>query len=215
MSHTEVGEAAHRDPNLERLLFFSDGVFAIAITLLSIELHPPHNWDGSFAQLWGRGWPMLMAYFISFAVIGVFWNAHRRLFSYIRRYSTGVFALNLILLGLVALMPFVTNQLYSFGPRGDVLILYLALISATGAAQGLIYAYAAFVARSTTPIHPIRQLSAILMMTLTPGLASALSLFGSGLAFGQAERLPLVLGFSLALASLIGFRIWTAKRFGG
>jgi len=85
-------DLAHKgDPSLDRMLFFSDGVFAIAITLLSIELHPPHDWDSTFAGLIRESWPMLSAFALSFLVIGVFWNAHRRLFLRMTRFTNGVF----------------------------------------------------------------------------------------------------------------------------
>lgn len=68
---------AKGDHSLERLLLFSDGVFAIAITLLAIELHVPEGWNGRWASLWAERWPMFTAFALSFAIIGVFWNTHR------------------------------------------------------------------------------------------------------------------------------------------
>ncbi|QLQ13503.1 MAG: DUF1211 domain-containing protein [Brevundimonas sp.] len=117
------------DPSLERLLFFSDGVFAIAITLLSIELHPPHGWNGTVADLWGRGWQGFIAYGLSFLVIGIFWNAHRRIFIQINRFTQGIFLLNLLLLGAIALMPFATNLLYSQRGASEAYLAYLGLVS--------------------------------------------------------------------------------------
>ena len=143
-SHAEL---AHKgDPSLDRLLFFSDGVFAIAITLLSIELHPPHNWDGSATMLWREGWPMFASFALSFLVIGIFWNAHRRLFRQMVRYTQGVFLLNLLLLAGIALMPFATSLMWRPTERPDGFFLYIGLVSAIGLTQGLTYGYAAFAA---------------------------------------------------------------------
>ncbi|HYD37810.1 MAG TPA: TMEM175 family protein [Allosphingosinicella sp.] len=100
------------DHALERLVFFSDAVFAIAITLLVIEIHAPHLPDGSPDRAYwialARMWPSLIGYAISFAVIGLFWMGHHRAFALASRYSPKVVGWNLALLGVIAFMPFVT-----------------------------------------------------------------------------------------------------------
>jgi uncharacterized membrane protein len=169
------------DVSLDRLLFFSDGVFAIAITLLSIELHAPEDWNGTVADLWARGWPMLSSFAVSFLVVGVFWNAHRRIFSQIRRFSMGVFVFNLLLLACIALMPFATNLIYGFGPRGQTLTIYLALVATTGLLQGLVYGYAAFVNDTLDPaVSRPRRLLTLLSMVLLPGAVCFMSLMFTG-----------------------------------
>ena len=199
-----------KDNSLDRLLFFSDGVFAIAITLLSIELHVPHGWDGTFANLIRDGWQMLASFTLSFAVIGVLWNAHRRAFLKMTSFTSGVFVLNLLLLAGIALMPFATQLLYVNGPRGEAFAIYLSLVSAIGLIQGLSYGYAAFVADVVRPRqHALMRLSALLMQGFMPGLCCALGLF----AFSNAPRWWVVLTVVL-LTLLIGFRVWVAKRYG-
>jgi uncharacterized membrane protein len=204
-------DIAHQgDPSLDRLLFFSDGVFAIAITLLSIELHVPHGWDGTFASLMGESWRMLGSFAISFAVIGVLWNAHRRCFLKMTRFTTGVFVANLFVLAGIALMPFATQLLYANGRAGEAFYIYLSLVALTGVAQGATYGYAAFVADVVRPRqHGMLRFSAFLMQTLMPGLCCGLTL----LAFGHAP-VWLIVVVALALALLIGFRIFAARRFG-
>lgn len=203
-----------RDNSLDRLLFFSDGVFAIAITLLSIELHPPHDWDGTAASLWRQGWPGFAAYALSFLVIGIFWTSHRRMFTQINRFTTGVFLLNLLLLGLIALMPFMTNLLYINGPRGEAFLIYLGVVSAAGIVQGAMLAWAVFVNRSVDPtVHVSRRVTAILSAGLLPGLISAGSMLMFGVIGGGVDVwLPLVF---FATAALILFaRGWAEKRHG-
>jgi len=211
-SHADL---AHRgDPSLDRLLFFSDGVFAIAITLLSIELHVPHGWDGTFAGLITAGWAMFGAFLISFAVIGVLWNAHRRAFLKMTRFTSGVFVLNLLILAGIALMPFATQLLYVNGPRGEAVVIYLSLVSAIGLCQGLAYGYAAFIAHAMRPrLHWAMRLSAFLMQSLMPGLCSGLSLLFMGYLYGQVP-LSIVIILAAALATLIGFQIFVSRRFG-
>jgi uncharacterized membrane protein len=108
--------AANRtDHPLERLVFFSDAVFAIAITLLVIEIHPPHFPRGTsdhdhiagLAQLI----PAFLGYFISFAVVGNFWMGHHRAFSLASHYHPRILAWNMSLLCAIAFMPFATAYL--------------------------------------------------------------------------------------------------------
>lgn len=93
-----------------RVEAFSDGVFAIAITLLILEIRVPHetrNLAASLAHLW----PSYLAFFASFATIGVMWLNHHRLFSLIHRLDDGLIGLNLLLLLGVTWIPFPTAVL--------------------------------------------------------------------------------------------------------
>lgn len=121
---------------LERLIFFSDAVFAIAITLLVIELHPPHfpmgtpdiNHVAALANLI----PNFVAFFISFFVIGAFWAGHHRAFSLARHWSPKLLMPNIFMLAAVAFMPFVTAYMgTNIGQRVPA-VLYNAVLMATG-----------------------------------------------------------------------------------
>jgi uncharacterized membrane protein len=107
--------AGKTDHALERLVFFSDAVFAIAITLLVIEIHPPHlAWDASDIGHLGalaRLIPIFVGYVISFWVIGMFWMGHHRAFALAARYSPRVLGWNMALLNVIAFMPFATAYL--------------------------------------------------------------------------------------------------------
>jgi uncharacterized membrane protein len=109
--NASVGEGRTEHP-LERLVFFSDAVFAIAITLLVVEIRVPHLDKGSpdiayWAEL-AKLIPSLMGWLISFAVIGLFWMGHHRAFAMTARYHARILGWNMALLGTMAFMPFVT-----------------------------------------------------------------------------------------------------------
>ncbi|WP_298161638.1 TMEM175 family protein [Brevundimonas sp.] len=213
MSDIEHDHSHAKDNSLDRLLFFSDGVFAIAITLLSIELHTPHDWDGTAASLWSQGWPGFAAYALSFLVIGIFWTSHRRMFTQIRRFTTGVFLLNLLLLGLIALMPYMTNLLYIDGPRGEAFLIYLGMVSIVGLVQGAMLAWAVFVNRAVDPaVHVFRRITAILSAGLLPGLISAGSMLMFGVVGGGVD-LWLPSAFFVVAAVILITRGWAEKRY--
>ena len=103
------GAPAHA---LERLVFFSDAVFAISITLLGIELKLPHFPHGASDQDYLTALvnmlPQFTGFFVSFFVVGAFWNGHHRAFTAAQHWSPRLVMPNLLLLCSVAAMPFFT-----------------------------------------------------------------------------------------------------------
>jgi len=93
-----------------RLEAFSDGVFAVAITLLVIALLPPssHLDDKELFETLLKQWPEFLAFVTSFMTIGIMWINHHRLFTIIRRLDNTLLALNLLLLLLIVFVPFPT-----------------------------------------------------------------------------------------------------------
>lgn len=90
-----------------RIEAFSDGVFAIAITLLILEVKiPPANPSVSLSRQLLQQWPSYCAFLLSFLFIGIMWINHHRLFNHIRRASNGLLFLNLLLLLGVSAVPF-------------------------------------------------------------------------------------------------------------
>jgi len=94
-----------------RIEAFSDGVFAIAITLLILNVQVPPASMGHLGAALTRQWPTYIAYLISFAFIGIMWVNHHRLFNHIRRSDNGLMFLNLLLLLGVSVVPFPTALL--------------------------------------------------------------------------------------------------------
>src|SRR5689334_18901802 len=97
---------------LERLIFFSDAVFAIAITLLIIDVRPPHLGsrasDVEHLMALANLIPSFVAFFISFFVIGAFWMGHHRAFSLARHWSPDLLFPNILMLAAIVFMPFAT-----------------------------------------------------------------------------------------------------------
>jgi uncharacterized membrane protein len=101
-------DAAHHY-DTQRLEAFSDGVFAIAITLLIIEIGVPHVEDGgSLTDALLDLWPSYFGYLVSFLTIGVMWINHHQMFKDIARIDHTVLVLNLLLLLGIAFVPFPT-----------------------------------------------------------------------------------------------------------
>jgi len=98
---------------LERMILFSDAVFAIAITLLVIELKVPEIeksqvTEGKLLDALAHLIPKFFGFIISFMFIGIYWTVHHKLFGYVVNYTPKLLRLNLLFLFAVALMPFST-----------------------------------------------------------------------------------------------------------
>jgi uncharacterized membrane protein len=131
---------------LERLLFFSDAVFAIAITLLVLEIKVPEREAiESASTLLGALEdliPKFFAFFLSFMVIGYYWFMHHTMFRHIRRWDDKLILINLGLLLCVAFLPFPVALLGSFRHQTPALVFYASALAATGFVQSLLWSYA-------------------------------------------------------------------------
>ena len=94
-----------------RVEAFSDGVFAIAITLLILEIHVPEESGHRLVEGLVRQWPSYFAYVVSFLVIGVMWVNHHALFGHLAKVDRTLTFLNLLLLMVVAALPWPTALL--------------------------------------------------------------------------------------------------------
>jgi uncharacterized membrane protein len=103
-----------------RVEAFSDGVFAIAITLLALDIKIPSASAGTrLSEQLVKQWPAYFAFVISFAFIGIMWINHHRLFTYIRRTDHMLLILNGLLLMGVTVVPFTTALLAAYIGRPD------------------------------------------------------------------------------------------------
>jgi uncharacterized membrane protein len=88
-----------------RLTAFTDGVLAIIVTIMVLELKPPH--DTSMAALLHQ-WPVFLSYILSFVYVGIYWNNHHHFFQLVRSVDGVVLWANLHLLFWLSLVPFTT-----------------------------------------------------------------------------------------------------------
>ena len=98
-----------------RLEAFSDGVFAIAITLLVLDIHVPDpSTTADLAQQLGSQWPSYVAYGVSFLTIGIIWINHHAMLRRIKAIDHAILILNLLLLLCVGLLPFTTALMAAY-----------------------------------------------------------------------------------------------------
>jgi uncharacterized membrane protein len=116
------------DNSLGRLLALADGVFAIAMTLLALDLRLPdigaHVTDGQLRHALGDQWRAYLSFVISFYVVGSYWAAHRRSMRRVAGWDASLVGPTLLVLLLVAALPFPASVLATYGDRPSALALY-------------------------------------------------------------------------------------------
>ncbi len=127
---------------MDRLVFFSDAVFAIAMTLLVVELRVPDVASADLAPALVELAPQYLSFALSFAVIGAVWMSHHRKFRTIVRYNQALIRLNLVMLLAVASLPFSTAVLGHFGDVTLSVVIYAASICLIGFLLSSIWLFA-------------------------------------------------------------------------
>jgi uncharacterized membrane protein len=168
----------------DRILFFSDAVFAIAITLLIVDL-PVRLEQASSSSLNSahelrHAVPGIVGFGISFAVIGLFWIGHHSLFRFITAFDRPLMALNLLFLGTIAFLPYPTALLSSVSSsQAAAVIFYAACAGAAGLVETLLWLYAVYA---------------------KDGLVSAITPATRRLFLLRTARVPVVFGISMLIA---------------
>jgi len=200
---------------LERIVFFSDAVMAIAITLLAIDLRVPEIAPASAAQQLAASLaairPRFMTFFISFLVIAIYWVSHHRYFRYIKRYDTRLMWLNMMFLFFIICMPFLASLLgeYVFVPLA--LIAYTLAIAALGVALALIWWYASAGHRLIAP-----DLDAATIRTINVRLWSAPVMFLVAVPFAYVGSTAVIIVWWLSpLVVLAAMRLWGGSKRAG
>ncbi len=136
-----VGEILSKN----RLEAFSDGIFAIAATLLVLEikvpeLKEPFSGTDAVNALLGE-WRIFLAYITSFMVIGLIWMNHHTVFHALRRLDRVTLVLNLVLLLFVSFISFPTALIAKYGTLQPIVMLYGLTFAATGVAFNVLFAH--------------------------------------------------------------------------
>ena len=125
----------------ERLEMFSDGVIAIAITLLVIQIRVPEVEAGGLFDALVDQWPSYVAFLVSFLVIGIMWVSHHSMFERIAMVDRGLLFINLLLLLGIAFLPFPTDLMATYvEDGGSNSHVAAAIYSATMVAVGIAFA---------------------------------------------------------------------------
>lgn len=193
-----------------RLEAFSDGVFAIAVTLLVLDIavsaDAGHDLLGAIRGLW----PSYLAYVASFSTIGAAWLAHNAITEYLERADAAFVRLNLVLLLLVSFLPFPTRLVADFIREDNaerVAVTFYGIVLLLTTTMLLVLWRYAVRARLVRPDLADEEIE-LLTQRLTPGLSAYLVLIVSGL------FLPLVavIGYlGIALYYIIPFRRLSAS----
>ncbi len=131
---------------LHRLVFFSDAIFAFAVTLLAISITIPEIPKDLINQLLGKEIinlaPKFFIYALSFLIIGSFWMAHHKMFKYIKKYNDAFIFLNIVTLMFIAAVPIPTKIMGDYILYRQALILYAAYMAITSLLLASIRFYA-------------------------------------------------------------------------
>ena len=136
----------HKGLQLERIVFFSDAVFAIAITLLIIEVKVPHlehaESQRDFLIALVRLIPNFVGYFFSFLVIGAYWIGHHKIYGHIVNWNYGLIWRNVLFLMAIAFMPFATAFFSEYPTTLVPISFYATVFALAGILEILLWRYA-------------------------------------------------------------------------
>jgi uncharacterized membrane protein len=170
----------------DRVLFFSDAVFAIAITLLIVELPAPienaldrHLPIHSGQLLRDAAATSILGFGISFGVIGLFWVGHHGVFRYVKAIDRPLLLLNLLFLGTIAFLPYPTDLLSSVSDQKPAVVFYAVCAGAAGLIETIMWIYAT-------------RSRAGLVVGVSPGTRR--------LILARTARVPLVFAISIVIA---------------
>src|SRR4051794_37614985 len=127
----------------DRVAFFSDAVFAIAMTLLVVGIGIPHVRDSKIGEELSEKGTEIFSFFLSFLVIGLYWLAHHRFLSKLAAVDVRFMKLNLVYLAAIAFMPFPTALVGSYGDReAVVIVLYAVTLGFASFVDAMLFWYA-------------------------------------------------------------------------
>jgi uncharacterized membrane protein len=132
----------------DRVVYFTDAVFAIAMTLLVVEIGVPDTIEGAaedpaamLGALGDKG-PLIFAFFLGCYVIGSYWAAHHRFMTWLAAVDRGFVALTVVYLSFVALLPFPTGVLGEFGDNPISVVAFAVNMGAVSTMETVLFSHA-------------------------------------------------------------------------
>jgi uncharacterized membrane protein len=196
---------------LDRLIFFSDAVFAIVMTLLVLDIRVPDAAPREVPGMVFDLWPKILSYVLSFLVIGLYWIGHHQTFRYVRSYDRTLLWLNLMFLLSISFIPFPTDLLGEYGELRFSVIFYAASLGVARLLLALVWWYVVSgpirtsdeLDRGLANFHFLRSLAipAVFMLSI-------------GIAFFSPEAAVASWVLLLVVDAAI-WRIWKKRNLGG
>ena len=197
---------AELDPRLHRLIFLADGVYAIAMTLLAVDLFLP----GATSQLRGDElltslidrWPEVLAFVTSFTFIANFWVGHTMQFHLVRQFDGGLMWLALLQLMFVAFMPFPTSVVSKHTSEPVANLFYFGTIFLTLMVMELMWWYISGHHRLVDRNLSKEVIRRVHRISLAAPVAVLVLMALITLGIGQIVT-PLILGYAIAFAYVV------------
>jgi uncharacterized membrane protein len=195
-----------------RLEAFSDGVIAVAITLLALNLFLPGPGHGPLLGQLGQRWPSFVAYLVSFSVIGIIWVNHHALIDNVAYVDRTLLFLNLLLLLFVVMIPFATATMAEYLTSGGqdshiAMALYGVVLEGMGLCFAAIFWWSQGEGRTNNPVPAEARRAAWLRFTV----GSLVYLVAIAVAFVSAPAALLI----IALVAVYYIAERTPSRGGG
>jgi len=184
-----------------RLEAFSDGVMAVAITLLVLNLHVTPSARTSLALQLAAQWPSFAAFGVSFLVVGVIWINHHTVLRTVRQVDRLLLFYNLLLLAFVVSVPFATSTLAGYLANGKAADLHLAVLLYGGTMTAMAISYTLLFARATSSLASANQ-------RWPPSRRAAVARFGVGVVVYPAVALLGLLSAPLMLLVYAGLSLY-------
>src|SRR5215475_11368661 len=178
-----------------RLEAFSDGVFAVAITLLALDLAIPVPGHGPLTSQLSAHWPSFAAYLVSFLTIGIIWVNHHTLFNNIAHVDRPLLFINLLLLLFVVTIPFVTTMFADYlkdgGSDAEVAgAIYNGVLTGMGVSFALVFWWSISHEHLKTALPPGAISSAVIRF----GIGNVAYVAAIGIAFVSPAAALLISG---------------------
>ena len=195
---------------IERVVFFSDAVFAIALTLLAIDLRLPESGaivdSASFLDALAAVAPRFYSFALSFFVIILFWVGHFRTFRVVKEMNGRIVFVDILLLFCIVLLPFPTAVLGQHGDIPAAVVFYGLCVALTGAVSTGLWVVVARVRRNVWYMTP----RLVRLITVRAAFVPAVVLATTPLAFVD-PRIPLLVWIFVWPAQLVFERLFRLR----